>query len=135
MLQPIQKLTVQCPVRPGTLARLAAGDITALETDDLLAPVLAAIQGAALFGAIGPYRDVFHVGVGLEGFTPTAQARPTLGQAGQPCRTPLATLSLHVPADAPAAAIASALAAIAAAHPWEVPVVDLSPAVRYVPEV
>lgn len=134
MFQPIQKLTIQCPVRAETIARLAAGDTMAFDTDDLLAPVLAAIRGSALFGAIASYRDVFHISIGLEGFTPTTEARPTLGQAGVPCRTLLATLCLHAPSDPPPAQMASALAAIAAAHPWEVPVIDLSPAVRFDPD-
>jgi len=133
VLHPIQKLTIHCPIRPDTHAALAAGDLAALEADDLAAPVLAAVRKTGLFGAIGPYRDVFHVGIGLEGFTPTTGARPTVGEVDLPCRIPTAAISVHASAATPPKQLAAALAAIAAAHPWELPVMEVSPISRFSP--
>lgn len=118
-------LRVYCPVTPETFAALAAGQGAALETDAMVAPVLAAMRKAGL-GDFGSYRGVFEAALGIEVFTPTAAASPVLGVAGETSHSP--TLILTSWADADSAGLEAAIAAIAAAHPWEVPVIEMSDA-------
>jgi hypothetical protein len=112
-------------VAPATFAALLAGRCDALEQDTAAAAVLAAIRGAGL-GDFGRYTGVVEAGLGVEIFTPTAAAVPTLGAAGMTSHSP--TLILTTWADADAPGLEAAIAAIVAAHPWEVPVIELSDA-------
>lgn len=110
---------------PQTFAALLAGQFSALEHDQAAAAVLAAIRGTGL-GNFGRYTGVVETALGIEVFTPTAAARPTLGAAGAASHSP--TVMFTTWADAGASGLAEAVAAIAAAHPWEVPVIELSEA-------
>jgi hypothetical protein len=118
-------LRVHCPVAPETFAALVAGDGAALEADPAASAVLAAIRAAGL-GDFGSYRGVVEVALGLEIFTPTASARPVMGKAGETSHLP--TVILTTWADGASSALEPALAAIRDAHPWEVPVIELSEA-------
>lgn len=116
-------LRIHCPVSPATFAALSAGRGDALEADTFAAPVLAAIRAAGL-GNFGRYTGVVEAALGIEIFTPGAGAQPTLGQAGVTSHSP--TVILTTWAEAGSATLDFALTAIKAAHPWEVPVIEMS---------
>lgn len=118
-------IRIHCPVTPETFAALVAGRGAALEVDPAASAVLAAIRAAGL-GDFGSYRGVVEAALGIEIFTPTAAASPALGAAGVISHSP--TVILTSWADGEPLAIEAALAAIRAAHPWEVPVIELSEA-------
>ncbi len=118
----MEVVRVHCPVSGVVLARLQAGEAAALDDDPVLAAIVAIIRGSDVLGAIGPYRGVFELGFGLESFVPGADAVPTTGRAGM--AEVVATVVVKTYA-APGADIDAALAAIVAAHPWEVPVVEV----------
>ena len=118
----MQVVRVHCPVSGVVLARLQAGEAAALDDDPVLAAIVAIIRGSDVLGAIGPYRGVFELGFGLDSFVPGADAVPTTGRAGT--AEVVATVVVKTYA-ATGAAIDTALAAIIAAHPWEVPVIEV----------
>ena len=76
-------------------------------------------------GDFGLYHGVVEIGTGWESFTPSPDAAPTLGAAGTATLSPTVILTSYVAAEAD---IEGALAALLAAHPWEVPVIELSQA-------
>ncbi len=118
----MQVVRVHCPVPANVLARLQAGEAAALADDALLSAVVGVIRGSDVLGAIGPYRGVFELGFGLESFVPQADAVPTTGRAGEPAVVPTVVVKSYA---AEGADIAAEMAAIVAAHPWEVPVIEV----------
>lgn len=118
----MQVVRVHCPVSGNVLARLQAGEAAALRDDPVLAGVVDVIRGSDVLGAVGPYRGVFELGFGLESFVPGAEAVPTAGRAG--ATEVVATVVVKSYAAA-GADIDAELAAIAAVHPWEVPVIEV----------
>lgn len=118
----MQVVRVHCPVSANVLARLQAGEAAALADDALLSAVVGVIRGSDVLGAIGPYRGVFELGFGLESFVPQAEEVPTTGRAGEPAVVPTVVVKSYA---AEGADIAAELAAIVAAHPWEVPVIEV----------
>jgi hypothetical protein len=62
----------------------------------------------------------------MHGFTATAAAQPTLGQVDAQTLSPTAIITTYVDASADGAAIDAALEALVRAHPWEIPVIELS---------
>lgn len=118
----MQVVRVHCPVSAIVLARLQAGEAAALADDPVLAGVVDVIRGSDVLGAVGPYRGVFELGFGLESFVPGAGAAPVAGRTGQ--AEVVATVVVKSYAAA-GAEIGAELAAIVAAHPWEVPVVEV----------
>ncbi len=118
----MQVVRVHCPVSGNLLARLQAGEAAALADDAVLSAVIGVIRGSDVLGAIGPYRGVFELGFGLESFVPQADAVPTTGRAGEAAVVPTVVVKSYAPEGAD---IARELAAIAAAHPWEIPVIEV----------
>lgn len=118
----MQVVRVHCPVSANVLARLQAGEAAALADDPVLRAVVEVIRGSDVLGAIGPYRGVFELGFGLESFVPQADAAPTTGRAGEAAVVPTVVVKSYA---AEGADIARELAAIVAAHPWEVPVIEV----------
>ncbi|MXP09022.1 hypothetical protein [Pseudoblastomonas halimionae] len=53
-------------------------------------------------------------------------ASPTLGEAGAASVSPTAVLTIYIPSEAPQDKVTRAIDAILAAHPWEVPVIEVS---------
>lgn len=119
-------LRLYCPVAPATLAALTAGDPAAIEHDPTLARMLAILRSPNPLGDFGLYTSVVEAAPGWELFTPGAAAQPTLGTPGAHQASPTVVLTVHIAADAPAAAVDAALAALLDAHPWEVPVIELA---------
>ncbi len=122
----VRVVRVHCPVSGVGLARLQAGDGAAIADEPALAAIVALIRDDAVLGAIGTYRGVFELGFGLESFIPGTDARPTTGHAGQVAVVPSVVVKSYAPIDADLTPI---LTAIAAAHPWEIPVIEVGEAV------
>lgn len=114
---------VHCPVTAQTLAALIAGDEAALERDPTAAAILAVIRADNPLGDFGLYKGVCEITPGWESFQPGPDARPTLGAAGARSLSPTAILTTYADAEAD---LSTALDALMAAHPWEVPVIELS---------
>ena len=118
----MQVVRVHCPVSANVLARLQAREAAALTDDAVLRAVVEVIRGSDVLGAVGPYRGVFELGFGLESFVPQAEAVPTTGRAGEAAMVSTVVVKSYA---AEGADIARELAAIVAAHPWEVPVIEV----------
>ena len=118
-------LTIHVPVAADTLRRLAAGEAGAVDEETALSAILAIVRAANPLGDFGPYRGVVELGLGWELFTPIADARPTLGAPDVESRSPTVVLRIHLDAGKAEQADA-AIAAILAAHPWEIPVIERS---------
>jgi hypothetical protein len=123
--QLVTTIRIHCPVTPETFAALVAGRGEALEADPSASAVLAVIRGAGL-GDFRSYTGVVEAALGIEVFTPTEAARPVQGRTGATSHVP--TVILTTWADVEPEALGAVGAAIAAAHPWEVPVIEMSQA-------
>jgi hypothetical protein len=122
-LRASRRLRIFCPVAADTLRRLMAGEL--VDSDPALGAMQAILRGDNPLGDFGPYRGVVELHPGWEAFEPTADASPTLGHAGAPQLSPTVVLTVHIPTEAPDSAVERAIEAIMAAHPWEVPVIEL----------
>lgn len=125
-LRAARRVRIHCPVAASTLADLLAGRPEVLDEDPALAAILEVIRADNPLGDFGAYQGVVEIGLGYESFRPTAEARPTLGGAGAISVCPTVTLVTYLREGAPEALVSAALAELAAAHPWEVPVIELS---------
>ncbi|MCX7284692.1 MAG: hypothetical protein NTX28_11740 [Novosphingobium sp.] len=114
---------IHCPITAETLGALIAGDGGALERDGTTAAMLAVIRGDNPLGDFGQYQGVCEIAPGWESFRPDPDARPALGEAGRNSLSATAILTTYAPAEAD---ISTCLAALMAAHPWEVPVIEVS---------
>ena len=120
-----RRITIYCPIAPATVAAIARGDPTALLHDPRAAGVLALIERSPDLGNFGRYKGVYEIGFGAEAFTPEPDARPTVGAAGKRTLSPTAAITTYVPSAISTARLVAWLAAVADAHPWEVPVIDV----------
>lgn len=123
--RPALAIRVTWPVAPETLERLLSGDERALAEDPAFAQLLSIMKADNPLGDFGDYQAVTELAPGWELFRPGGEARPTLGQAGQSQVSPSVMVTIHVPAEAEGAALDAALDALIAAHPWEVPVIEM----------
>lgn len=113
---------IHCPVSAATLAAMLAGDASAVERDETAAAILAIIRADNPLGDFALYGGVVEIAPGWESFTPGAAATPTLGNAGNAALSPTVVLTTYAPAGSD---IEPVLAALMAAHPWEVPVIEI----------
>lgn len=119
----VTAVKIYCPVSSQTLDAMLGGDASALERDATAAALLAVIRSDNALGDFGLYQGIAEIGIGWESFTPSPEAAPTLGTAGQAASSPTVILTTYAPAEDD---IEKALAGLMAAHPWEVPVIELT---------
>ena len=124
--RPALAIRLTWPVAPETLERLLVGDEKALGDDLAFARLLAILGADNPLGDFGIYQAVTELAPGWELFRPGTQASPTLGKPGQPQISPSVMVTIHVPGDADRDRLDAALDALIAAHPWEVPVIELA---------
>lgn len=124
-LRAARPLRIFCPVSAETLAAAAAGDPGAIEREAHVAAILALIRSDAALGNFGRYRGVCEIGFGAESFVPGPGSAPTLGAPGEAALSPTITLATWIDAGLPGHEVERLVTAIAALHPWEVPVIEL----------
>jgi hypothetical protein len=104
---------------------MRAGQVGAIERDAVIAPLLAIIRADNPLGDFGTYQGVVEIALGAESFVPSADAAPAEGTAGAVSLLPNVILTTYIADDAPEPLVSMTLAKIAAAHPWEVPVIEI----------
>lgn len=114
------------PVQRETLSRLLSGDEQALATDPAFVRLQEIMGASNPLGDFGAYQAVAELSPGWELFRPGDEARPTLGQAGKSQVSPSVMVTIHVPAEAAGERLNAALDELVAAHPWEVPVIEMA---------
>lgn len=121
----VTAIRIHCPVAAATLAAMLGGDGHAPARDATLGAMIDVVRAHPVLGDFGVYRSVMELAPGWEVFTPSADATPTLGQAGATSVSPTVVLKTYAATDGDKDALAAALNAIMAAHPWETPVVEM----------
>jgi hypothetical protein len=121
----VHRITIRCPISSLTLQAVLQGDGYALESDPSIAPILKLIEERPAFGDFGHYTGVCEVTVGLEAFTSGHASSPTLGTPGKRTASFTATVTTFVGETVDDQTLHALIEAIAAAHPWEVPVIEL----------
>lgn len=119
------RITIHHPASRDACSALLAGDTARLERDPSVAPLFKTLRAHAEFGALGPYRNVYEITGGHESFTPNAEACPTLGAAGEASTTASIVITTYVAQAVSETRLAELMAALAAAHPWELPVIEV----------
>ena len=119
-------IRVTWPVSSAVLLRLQAGDMAALDCEDGLASLFAILDGDNPLGDFGTYQAVAQVTPGWELFRPGADAKPSRGTIGQREVSPSLMITIHIPGSATRVAVDAAIARLLAAHPWEIPVVEVA---------
>lgn len=123
----ITLVRIHVPVAARTLAAMLAGDGEAGERDPVLGRILAVIREDNPLGDFGLYTGVAEIGLGWESFRPAADARPTLGKAGEASLSPTVIVTVHAPCPPDDPALAESVDRLLAIHPWEVPVIEIAP--------
>lgn len=129
MTQPYRKvrvIRVSWPVDPATVRAALAGDMTALETDASFARLLSVLRDYSCLGDFGQYRGVAEVTPCWELFEPQPGAIPAQGKVGQPQASTNLMVTLHADAAVSQDQFDAVVARLVAAHPWEVPVIEVS---------
>jgi len=109
-----------------TFVALSRGDLSAIERDPAAARMLAIIRAENPLGNLRLYKGVFEVSLGVEGFTPTAQATPAAGASGSNTLSPTAVITTYFDTASDREHMNAIFEEILAAHPWETPVIELS---------
>ncbi|MEH0447813.1 MULTISPECIES: hypothetical protein [unclassified Streptomyces] len=122
----VRTIKVYWPVASATLTACAKGDLDALRTDQSFASLLRIMETSPELGDFGVYGDVFEVSLGAEGFTVQPGARPALGSIGGRFLSATLAVTTHVDAAADDDTLTRILTRLVDAHPWEVPVIELS---------
>lgn len=132
MAPPYRKVRViraSWPVDPATLRAALAGDMPALETDASFARLLAILRDDACLGNFGQYRGVAEVTPCWELFEPQPGAVPAQGEVGHRQASTNLLVTLHVDAAVSQDQFDAVVTRLVDAHPWEVPVIEVSDAV------
>ena len=123
-----RKIRVHCPIARHTLVQLLEGDLAAIETDPSASKMLAIIRDHNALGDFDLYQGVFEMSVGVEGFTASEAAQPAAGERGRATLSPTAIFTTYIDAAVNSAEVSALIEALVRAHPWEVPVIELSDA-------
>ena len=124
--RPVRRIRVYCPIGSATVVAIAAGDAQALGADLAARPLLDFIEACPECGDFGFYRGVAEVSIGVEAFTPSAGAMPTAGTVGERSYSATAAITTYVSADLARGRLAEIVDGLAARHPWEVPVIEVT---------
>lgn len=125
-MRAVKALRVFCPIEAHTLRAMLTGDASAMERDPTLSRMLNVIRSGSPLGDFGIYKSVVEIAPGWELFTSAEDAEPTLGEVGSTTTSPTAVLIIYIPLEAPREAVDHAIGALVEAHPWEIPVIELS---------
>jgi hypothetical protein len=129
-LNTVRKLRVHWPISTETFARIAAGEVSALQQDPGLAGLLHAVEQFRELGDFGNYKHVFESGVGLEGFTCGEGAVPTLGTVGEQMVSPTFVFTTYFDAALEDEVVERFIKELVDIHPWELPVIEVTGPVR-----
>jgi hypothetical protein len=121
-----RRITIFCPISTETRAALARGDLDSLAADSSAGPILSYLEHCPELGQLGAYSGVCEISLGIEAFTPGAEARPTVGSPGERSHSATAVLTSYASASLPVERLETILSALAQLHPWEVPVIEVS---------
>jgi hypothetical protein len=122
----VRTIKVYWPVATETLAACAKGDLETLRADESFAALLRILETSPELGDFGAYGDVFEVALGAEGFTVRPGARPALGSVGGRFLSSTLAVTTYVDATTSDDDLTRVLARLTDAHPWEIPVIELS---------
>jgi hypothetical protein len=129
-LRAARKISIHCPISKQTYAASLNGHMASIEQDPAAARLLAIIRGANALGDFDLYQGVFELSFGLEGFTPTEKAQPTEGRSGEATLSPTAVITTYVDGNMSEAELGELIEQLARAHPWELPVIEVSAALQ-----
>lgn len=120
---------IHVPIDAATLARMLSGDATAsLEADRVLAAVLKVIRDGSPLGDFTLYSGVAEIAPGWEVFHSGPNASPTLGKAGTSSFSPTAIVTTYAFCRPHDPALLGVIDRVLEVHPWEVPVIEVTPA-------
>ncbi len=119
------RITIHVPASREAWLALLGGDASRLEHDQNVLPLFRMLRAHSEFGALGPYRNVYELSGGHESFTPGHEAKPTFGNPGETSTTASVVITTYVSQSVSQTRIAELVAALAAAHPWELPVIEV----------
>lgn len=118
---------IHAPVSATTLAAMLSGDGDAAHRDPVPGAILDAFRNHGPLGDFELYSGVVEIAPGWEAFRSGAGATPTLGAAGEASLSPTVILTTYALCAVDDPALLAAVGRILAAHPWEVPVVEVTP--------
>ncbi|SEI02874.1 MULTISPECIES: hypothetical protein [unclassified Leifsonia] len=128
------KLRVHWPVSAETFESLVASAGAAYLSEDLR-PLRNVIETTSELGDFGAYTDVVEMSLGVETFLVGDSANATLGARGERCVSPTLVVTTYLSAGLSAARVDQVISEFVSAHPWEVPVIELSETVELVTSV
>lgn len=128
------KLRVHWPVSAETFESLVASAGAAYLSEDLR-PLRDVIETTSELGDFGAYTDVVEMSLGVETFLVGDSANATLGARGERCVSPTLVVTTYLSADLSAARVDQVISELVSAHPWEVPVIELSETVELLTSV
>jgi hypothetical protein len=128
------KLRVHWPVSAETFDSLVASAGAAYLSEDLR-PLRNVIETTSELGDFGAYTDVVEMSLGVETFLVGDSANATLGARGERCVSPTLVVTTYLSAELSAARVDQVISELVSAHPWEVPVIELSETVELVTSV
>lgn len=127
-----RKVRIHWPISPEVFALLVEGRTAAISSHDAFAPLLHALNATPELGDFGDYTSVIETSLGYEGFTVGSAATPTLGTPGERTVSPTLAVTTYLDAEIDTDRLDQILQQLVAAHPWEVPVIELTDAVTLV---
>jgi hypothetical protein len=122
------RITIYIPIED---ASHAADSL--IVTSESVQPILRVLGTYELAGAVGTYKAVAEISTGIETYTPTESSQPASGAAGSPSVVRSARLVTYIPSLVSIEELSSLTDEIAAAHPWEHPVIEVDRTYLWMP--